>query len=224
MDELGDSLYRQTSIAEIGHFKYSLEDRVHINFFNGFMLDMTPEQVQFCQVCRSRHPSTMNLIIRLCCSRPILRLTFNVASPIERNRPPLTSSMVEHNLVVMNSKRIRRALDIAGWNPMFQIHHCCSGLVFMGIEWKTAGLGTSIGSKCSRRVISIETLSESNWDQRISTINSLESNSDGSKRILFSWWYQTATSSNSAIYSHSFIIVRLTPCDFLFSLSLSLTD
>ena len=221
MDELGDSLYRQTLIAEVGHFKYFLEDRVHIKFFNGFMLDMTPEQVRFCQVCRSRHLSTMNPIIRLCSPRPILRSTFNVASPIERNRPPLTSSTVEHNLVVMNSKCIRRAVDIVWWTPMLQIHHCCSGLVFMGIEWKTTGLGTSIGSKCPRRIISIETLSESTWDQRVSTSNSVESNSDGSTRILFSWWYQTATSSNGAIYSHSFIIVRLTPCDFLFSLSLS---
>jgi hypothetical protein len=52
-DKLSDdqhSIYRQTSIFDIGHFKYYLDDHVKIQFSNGYVLHMTSEQVQFCQV------------------------------------------------------------------------------------------------------------------------------------------------------------------------------
>lgn len=52
-EETTESIYRQTSIDDVGHFKCYQNNRVEIQFHNGFLLEMTAEQVQFCQVQRS---------------------------------------------------------------------------------------------------------------------------------------------------------------------------
>lgn len=49
-DDETESIYRQTSVDDVGHFKYFHDNRVQIRFHNGFILDMTGEQVEFCQV------------------------------------------------------------------------------------------------------------------------------------------------------------------------------
>ncbi|CAF3576240.1 unnamed protein product [Adineta steineri] len=45
-----DNIYRQTSIVNIGHFKYFLDNHIQIKFSNGFILYMTSEQVHSCQM------------------------------------------------------------------------------------------------------------------------------------------------------------------------------
>lgn len=49
-DDETESIYRQTSVDDVGNFKYFHDNRVQIEFHNGFTLDMTTEQVEFCQV------------------------------------------------------------------------------------------------------------------------------------------------------------------------------
>ena len=49
-DDETESIYRQTSVDDVGHFKSFLDNRVQIQFHNGFTLEMTGEQVEFCQV------------------------------------------------------------------------------------------------------------------------------------------------------------------------------
>ncbi|CAM4758617.1 unnamed protein product [Rotaria magnacalcarata] len=45
-----DNIFRQTSTADVGHFKYFLDNHVQIKFFNDFLLIMTPQQVHSCQM------------------------------------------------------------------------------------------------------------------------------------------------------------------------------
>lgn len=50
--DVEESIYRETSIANVGHFKYFSAGHVQIRFSNGFILHMTAEQVHACQVRR----------------------------------------------------------------------------------------------------------------------------------------------------------------------------
>ncbi len=45
-----DNLFRQTSLFNVGHFKYYHDNHVQIKFSNDFILHMTPEQVHSCQI------------------------------------------------------------------------------------------------------------------------------------------------------------------------------
>ena len=97
-----ESIYRQTSIVDVGCFKYFLDDRVHIQFSNGFLVEMTPDQVHSCQVIISTAVTSRSISTSSTSSIPTR--TFDVESQIDESTPRSTYSTVHHRRSATSSK------------------------------------------------------------------------------------------------------------------------
>ena len=96
-----ESIYRQRSVDDVGCFKYFLDDRVQILFSNGFRVEMTPEQVHFCQVVDPTALSSRSISTSAASSIPTR--TFDVESQTDESKPRSTYSMVHHRRIATSS-------------------------------------------------------------------------------------------------------------------------